>query len=43
MHDCYLPAAGAASTLLIYPPQAAKNLAYAAGIWDLRQWDDCER
>ena len=25
MHDCYLPAVKAASTLLIYPPQAAKN------------------
>ncbi len=24
MHDCYLPAVKAASTLLIYPPQAAK-------------------
>ncbi len=32
MHDCYVPAAGAASTLLIYPPQLAKNLAYADGI-----------
>ncbi len=32
MHDCYAPAAGAASTLLIYPPQLAKNLPYAAGI-----------
>src|SRR5208282_5240434 len=31
MHDCYV-AAGAASTLLIYPPQLAKNLAYAGGI-----------
>jgi Aerotolerance regulator N-terminal len=25
MHDCYLPTVKAASTLLIYPPQAAKN------------------
>ncbi len=25
MHDCYLPAVKAASTLLIFPPQAAKN------------------
>jgi hypothetical protein len=25
MHDCYLPGIKAASTLLIYPPQAAKN------------------
>jgi len=33
MHDCYLPVAGAASTLLIFPPPAAKNLAHAAGIW----------
>ncbi len=32
MHDCYVPAAAAASTLLIYPPQLAKNLPYAAGI-----------
>jgi len=32
MHDCYVPAAGAASTLLIYPPQLAKNLPYAAAI-----------
>ncbi|MGD0671708.1 MAG: VWA domain-containing protein [Candidatus Binatus sp.] len=32
MHDCYVPAAGAASTLLIYPPQPGKNLRYAAGI-----------
>jgi len=31
MHDCYVPAAGAASTLLIYPPQLA-NLPYAAAI-----------
>ena len=32
MHDCYVPVAGAASTLLIYPPQAAKNWPYAAAI-----------
>jgi len=32
MHDCYVPIAGAASTLLIYPPQAAKNWPYAAAI-----------
>ena len=32
MHDCYVPATGAASTLLIYPPQLAKNLRYAAGL-----------
>jgi hypothetical protein len=32
MHDCYVPAVKAASTLLIYPPQAAKNTQYAAGI-----------
>ena len=32
MHDCYAPVAGAASTLLIYPPQAAKNWPYAAAI-----------
>ena len=32
MHDCYVPVAGAASTLLIYPPQAAKNSPYAAAI-----------
>ena len=25
MHDCYLPAVNAESTLLIYPPRAAKN------------------
>jgi Aerotolerance regulator N-terminal/von Willebrand factor type A domain len=29
MHDCYLAVAGAASTLLIYPPKSAR---YAAGI-----------
>ncbi len=32
MHDCYVPAIAAASTLLIYPPPAAKNLRYPAGI-----------
>ena len=32
MHDCYVPAAGAASTLLIYPPHLVKNLPYAAAI-----------
>jgi hypothetical protein len=32
MHNCYLPAVKAESTLLIYPPQAAKNAQYAAGI-----------
>ena len=32
MHDCYVPVAGAASTLLIYPPQVAKNSPYAAAI-----------
>jgi hypothetical protein len=32
MHDCYIPAVKAESTLLIYPPQAAKNVQYAAGI-----------
>jgi hypothetical protein len=32
MHDCYVPVAGAASTLLIYPPQLGKNLPYAAAI-----------
>jgi len=32
MHDCYVPVAGAASTLLIYPLQAAKNSPYAAAI-----------
>jgi hypothetical protein len=32
MHDCYVPVVGAASTLLIYPPQAAKNSPYAAAI-----------
>ncbi len=32
MHDCYLPAVKAESTLLIYPPPAAKNAQYAAGI-----------
>ena len=32
MHDCYLPAVKAASTLLIYPPQAAKGARYPAGI-----------
>jgi Aerotolerance regulator N-terminal len=32
MHDCYVPVANGASTLLIYPPQAAKNSPYAAAI-----------
>lgn len=32
MHDCYLPVPGAASTLLIYPPQAANNAKSVAGI-----------
>jgi len=32
MHDCYLPAVKAASTLLIYPPQAAKGSPYGAGV-----------
>jgi hypothetical protein len=32
MHDCYVPAVKAESTLLIYPPQAAKNAQYAAAI-----------
>jgi hypothetical protein len=32
MHDCYVPVAVAASTLLIYPPQVAKNLPPAAEI-----------
>ncbi|MGH7923954.1 MAG: VWA domain-containing protein [Candidatus Binatus sp.] len=32
MHDCYLPAVKAASTLLIYPPQAVKPARYAAAL-----------
>ncbi len=32
MHDCYLPTVKAASTLLIYPPQATKSSPYAAGV-----------
>ena len=32
MHDSYLPAVAAASTLLIFPPEAAKNSPHAAGI-----------
>ena len=32
MHDCYVPAARAASTLLIHPPRPAKNLPSAAAI-----------
>ncbi|HLX04986.1 MAG TPA: BatA domain-containing protein [Candidatus Binatus sp.] len=32
MHDCYLPAVKAASTLLIYPPDATKSSPYAAGV-----------
>jgi Aerotolerance regulator N-terminal len=32
MHDCYVPVPGAASTLLIYPPQVAKNAKAVAGI-----------
>jgi hypothetical protein len=32
MHDCYVPAAGAASTLLIFPPQPEKNSRYASPI-----------
>ncbi len=32
MHDCYVPAARAASTLLIYPPRPAKNIPSAAAI-----------
>ncbi|HZC45932.1 MAG TPA: BatA domain-containing protein [Candidatus Acidoferrum sp.] len=32
MHDCYVPAVKAASTLLIYPPQAAKNSQSTAAI-----------
>ena len=32
MHDCYLPAVQAASTLIIYPPDATKNSPYAAGV-----------
>jgi hypothetical protein len=32
MHDCYLPAVKAASTLLIYPPDATKNSQYAPGV-----------
>jgi len=32
MHNCYVPAVKAASTLLIYPPQAAKNAQYASAI-----------
>jgi len=32
MHDCYVPVAGAASTLLIYPPPVAKSSPYADGI-----------
>ena len=31
MHDCYLPAVKASSTLLIYPPQATKSSPYTAG------------
>ena len=38
MHDCYVPAVKAATTLLIYPPHAAKN---GSGISVER--DDCER
>ena len=32
MHDCYLPAVKAESTLLIYPPPAVKNAQYPPGI-----------
>jgi hypothetical protein len=32
MHDCYVPVAGAASTMLIYPPRLRKNLPPAAEI-----------
>jgi hypothetical protein len=32
MHDCYVPATGAASTLLIYPPLASKNSPPVDGI-----------
>jgi len=32
MHDCYVPVVGAASTLLIYPPQAAKSSPFTRGI-----------
>ena len=32
MHDCYLPAVKAASTLLIYPPDATNSSPYAAGV-----------
>ena len=32
MHDCYLPAIKAASTLLIYPPDATKGSPYPAGV-----------
>jgi hypothetical protein len=32
MHDCYVPVARAASTLLIYPPRPAKNIPSAAAI-----------
>jgi hypothetical protein len=32
MHDCYLPVAGAASTLLIFPPPATKSSPHAAGV-----------
>jgi hypothetical protein len=32
MHDCDVPVISAASTLLIYPPQAGKNARYASAI-----------